>query len=226
VQIFVLVNLYNVIKLGVIEMKGRRQYLFIDFEFTMPEKNMRMKDFYPEIIEAGVVLVVDDQIIEQFSSFVAPLKFPILSERCKSFLHISQQQVDKGMSFFEMIRKFEDCIKQFENVIVTWGNMDMKVLRQNCLRAGVAFPFKLASEIDLSMEYKRFFGDQNQTGLWKAVQQYGKEGTGKHHRALDDALTTYNIFRLVEKDKRYLEKPKPTTIGDRIDFSKLLNEFV
>jgi sporulation inhibitor KapD len=102
--------------------------------------------------------------------------------------------------------------------------MDMKVLRQNCLMAGVNFPFH-GAELDLSMEYKRFFGDQNQTGLWKAVQEYGKEGTGKHHRALDDALTTYNIFKLVEKDKRYLEKPKPTTIGDRIDFSKLLNEF-
>ena len=205
-------------------MKEKRQTIFIDFEFTMPERNVRMKDFFPEIIEVGLVAVVDDQITEQFSFYVTPLKFPILSERCKSFLHISQQQVDQGISFYELIRKLEEFNNQYETTIVTWGNMDMKVLRHNCLEAGVAFPFK-AAELDLSMEYKRFFGDQNQTGLWKAVQEYGKEGTGRHHRALDDALTTYNIFRLVEKDKRYLEKPKPTTIGDRIDFSKLLNEF-
>jgi len=57
------------------------------------------------------------------------------------------------------------------------------------------------------------------------VQEYGKEGTGKHHCALDDAMTTLNIFKLVEKDKRYLQKPEPTTIGDRIDFSKVLNKF-
>jgi sporulation inhibitor KapD len=205
-------------------MKPKRQYLFIDFEFTMPEKNTRMKNFYPEIIEVGIVSVVDDQIKEQFSSFVAPKRFPVLSERCKSFLHISQQQVDQGLAFTELVRKMDEFNKGYENVVVTWGNMDMKVLRHNCLQAGVPFPFK-AVEIDLSMEYKRFFGDQNQTGLWKAVQEYGKEGTGRHHRALDDALTTFNIFRLVEKDKRYLEKPKPTTIGDRVDFSKLLNEF-
>lgn len=205
-------------------MKEKRQTIFIDFEFTMPERNVRMKDFYAEIIEVGLVAVVDDQITEQFSSYVTPLKFPKLTERCKSFLHISQQQVDEGISFYELIRKLGEFNNQYETTIVTWGNMDMKVLRHNCLEAGVAFPFK-AAELDLSMEYKRFFGDQNQTGLWKAVQEYGKEGTGKHHRALDDALTTYNIFRLVEKDKRYLEKPKPTTIGDRIDFSKLLNEF-
>jgi sporulation inhibitor KapD len=205
-------------------MNAMPHYLFIDFEFTMPERNVRMKEFYPEIIEVGMVSVIDDQIIEQFSSYVTPLKFPTLTERCKSFLHISQQQVNKGISFHELIRKMEEFNKNYETTIVTWGNMDMKVLRHNCLAAGLAFPFH-AAELDLSMEYKRFFGDQNQTGLWKAVQEYGKEGTGKHHRALDDALTTYNIFRLVEKDKRYLEKPKPTTIGDRIDFSKLLNRF-
>lgn len=212
------------VKKGGESMKEKRQTIFIDFEFTMPERNVRMKDFFAEIIEVGLVAVVDDQITEQFSSYVTPLKFPILSERCKSFLHISQQQVDQGISFYELIRKLGEFNNQYETTIVTWGNMDMKVLRHNCLEAGVAFPFK-AAELDLSMEYKRFFGDQNQTGLWKAVQEYGKEGTGRHHRALDDALTTYNIFRLVEKDKRYLEKPKPTTIGDRIDFSKLLNEF-
>lgn len=205
-------------------MKGRRQNLFIDFEFTMPEKNVRVKNFYPEIIEVGLVSVIDNEIADQFSSFVKPLRFPVLTERCKSFLHISQEQINQGLSFYELVQKMEAYNHNYDNVIVTWGNMDMKVLRHNCHQAQVAFPFQ-ASEIDLSMEYKRFFGDQNQTGLWKAVQEYGKEGTGRHHRALDDALTTYNIFRLVEKDKRYMEKPKPTTIGDRIDFSKLLNEF-
>ncbi|MEH7118738.1 3'-5' exonuclease KapD [Neobacillus vireti] len=206
-------------------MRTKKQYLFIDFEFTMPERNVRMKDFFAEIIEVGIVAVMDDQVTEQFSSYVTPLKFPRLSERCKSFLHITQQQVDRGLTIYELIKKLAEFNKDnVDTTIVTWGNMDMKVLRQNCLMAGVAFPFK-GAELDLSMEYKRFFGDQNQTGLWKAVQEYGKEGTGKHHRALDDALTTYNIFKLVEKDKRYLEKPEPTTIGDRIDFSKLLNEF-
>ncbi|WP_066291533.1 3'-5' exonuclease KapD [Bacillus sp. FJAT-29937] len=200
------------------------RYLFIDFEFTMPEKNGRYKGFYPEIIEAGIVSVSNDQILDQFSSFVSPVRFPKLSERCKSFLHISQEQVDQGISFMELVKKMKEMSGNQPCPIITWGNMDMRVLRNNCQQVGIPFPFK-GKEVDLSMEYKRFFGDQNQTGLWKAVQEYGKEGTGKHHRALDDAMTTYNIFRLVEKDKKYLEKPEPTTIGDRVDFSKLLNKF-
>ncbi|MBT2758249.1 3'-5' exonuclease KapD [Mesobacillus foraminis] len=204
-------------------MKEKKRAIFIDFEFTMPDRHGRRKGFYQEIIEAGIVLVENGQIVEQFSSYVAPIRFPVLSERCKSFLNITQEQVDTGISFQELVNRL-GRMGQLPASIITWGNMDMKVLRHNCQQAGLLFPLK-GAEVDLSMEYKRFFGDQNQTGLWKAVQEYGREGTGRHHRALDDALTTYHIYKLVEKDKQYLERPKPTTIGDRVDFSKLLNKF-
>lgn len=198
--------------------------LFIDFEFTMPDRNSRRRGFYPEIIEAGAVLVENGKVVEQFSSYVRPMAFPILTERCRSFLNISQEQVSSGITFKALVDKLKSMGGSKNCQIVTWGNMDMKVLQQNCQQASVAFPLP-GKQIDLSMEYKRFFGDQNQTGLWKAVQEYGREGTGKHHRALDDALTTYHIYKLVEKDKQYLQKPEPATIGDMVDFSKLLNKF-
>lgn len=205
-------------------MEKKKRAIFIDFEFTMPDRNGRKKGFYQEIIEAGIVLVENGKIIEEFSSFVLPNRFPKLSERCKSFLNITQKQVDEGISLHELVNKLISMDNGQQGLVITWGNMDMKVLRQNCQQAGLKFPLS-GIEIDLSMEYKRFFGDQNQTGLWKAVQEYGREGTGRHHRALDDALTTYHIYKLVEKDKQYLKQPKPTTIGDRIDLSKLYNKF-
>ncbi|WP_449537401.1 3'-5' exonuclease KapD [Ferdinandcohnia sp. Marseille-Q9671] len=205
-------------------MNDQHQYLFIDFEFTMPEGKYNPQGFYPEIIEVGLVSVKNQKIIDQYSSYVKPIKFPKLTERCKSFLNISQEQVDNGIPFSQLVKMLSNYETIVPSTIVTWGNMDMKVLRHNCQSAGIIFPFK-GKQRDLSMEYKRFFGDQNQTGLWKAVQEYGKEGTGKHHCALDDALTTFNIFKLVENDKRYLAKPEPTTIGDRVDFSKVLNKF-
>jgi sporulation inhibitor KapD len=203
---------------------ANQQHLFIDFEFTMPERGKRTKGFYPEIIEAGIVAVANGQIYEKYSTYVTPIRFPILSDRCKSFLHLHQEQIDHGITLHELVNKFSNLTKDFQTTVVTWGNMDMKVLRQNCEQAHLSFPFK-GKEIDLSMEYKRFFGDQNQTGLWKAVQEYGKDGVGKHHRALDDALTTYHIFKLVEKDKQYLHNPEHTTIGDRVDFSQFFNKF-
>ena len=190
----------------------------------MPDRNSRKRGFYPEIIEAGAVLVENSKVVEQFSSYVRPQRFPILTDRCRSFLNISQDQVNSGISFKALVDKLKSMGGSKHCQIVTWGNMDMKVLQQNCQQASVSVPLP-GKQIDLSMEYKRFFGDQNQTGLWKAVQEYGREGTGKHHRALDDALTTYHIYKLVEKDKQYLQKPEPATIGDMVDFSKLLNKF-
>jgi sporulation inhibitor KapD len=199
-------------------------HLFIDFEFTMPENKHYPKNFFPEIIEAGIVAVEQDTIIDQYSTYIRPKAFPILTNRCKSFLNITQQNVETGAGFMDLIYVLQSYKAHERGTVITWGNMDMRVLKSNCDYHGLDFPLP-CKQVDLSMEYKRFFGDQNQTGLWKAVQEYGKEGTGKHHRALDDAMTTYNIYRLVEKDKSYLAQPKPTTIGDRIDLTKIMNKF-
>jgi sporulation inhibitor KapD len=205
-------------------LEGQEQLLFIDFEFTMPEGKSNPKGFYPEIIEVGIVSVKNHEIVEQYSSYVKPIRFPLLSERCKSFLQITQANIDEGISFTELISILTRHNQHHPTTVITWGNMDMKVLRQNCQLNDETFPFT-GTFRDLSMEYKKFFGDRNQTGLWKAVEEYGKKATGKHHRALDDALTTYNLFKLVEEDKRYLQKPNPPTIGDRIDLAKVLNKY-
>lgn len=190
----------------------------------MPEGKSNPKGFYPEIIEVGVVSVRNHEVEEQFSSYVKPIQFPLLSERCKTFLQISQAKIDEGISFSELLTTLNRYNQDSSTTVITWGNMDMKVLRHNCQMNNEMFPFT-GKFRDLSMEYKKFFGDRNQTGLWKAVEEYGKKATGKHHCALDDALTTYNLFKLVEEDKRYLQKPNPPTIGDRIDLAKALNKF-
>lgn len=205
-------------------LEKNQQYLFIDFEFTMPEGRGKSHGFYPEIIEVGAIVVKNDEVQEKYSEYVKPKRFPNLSERCKNFLGIQQADIDKGIAFEKLIEKLESYEVNGNSHIVTWGNMDMKVLRQNCNINGSEFPFK-GQFIDLSMEYKRFFGNQNQTGLWKAVKEYGKDGVGKQHRALDDAMTTFNICKLVDNDKKYMQKHEPTTIGDVIDLSKVLNKF-
>ena len=123
-------------------MVENHQHLFIDFEFTMPERGRRNKGFYPEIIEAGIVAVANGQIYEKYSTYVTPIRFPILSDRCKSFLHLRQEQIDHGITFHELINKFTSLTKDFQNTVVTWGNMDMKVLRQNCEQAAFCFHLK------------------------------------------------------------------------------------
>ena len=69
----------------------------------MPEGKANTVGFYQEIIEVGLVSVINETIQEQFSSFVNPLKFPALTGRCKKFLNITQNQVDRGISFEELV---------------------------------------------------------------------------------------------------------------------------
>ncbi|WLR41254.1 3'-5' exonuclease KapD [Bacillus carboniphilus] len=205
-------------------MKEDKSLLFIDFEFTMPERKFHPQGFFPEIIEVGMVCVLNQKIERKFSSFVKPTFFPELTERCKSFLSITQEEVDHGISFYELTSILKQIDRPNKRTVITWGNMDMRVLKSNCVKHHLPNPLK-GKNHDLSMEYKRFFGDKNQTGLWKAVEEYGKKGTGKHHCALDDAMTTLNIYNLVQNDKRYLEEHQPTTIGDRIDKKNILKKF-
>lgn len=201
-----------------------KHFLFIDFEFTMPNVDKRTTSFFPEIIEVGLVSVMNDEIYDTFATYVKPEINPKLTERCKNFLQITQEQVDAGIPFQELVMWLQEYASlSSSTTVVTWGNQDMRVLHQNCKRKKIPFPFK-KRERDLSLEYKRFFGDRNQTGLWKAIQEYGADGVGNHHRALDDALTTYEIFKRVEKDKSYMKNSFVTTIGDRIDLSQLLEK--
>jgi sporulation inhibitor KapD len=89
-----------------------------------------------------------------------------------------------------------------------------------CMQWGIQYPFT-KKEIDLSMEHKRFYGEQNQTGLMKALLEFGHTANGKHHRALDDAMTAFEIYKLMENDKQYLKRAEPSRIGDLVDLSRL-----
>ncbi|GAA3320033.1 hypothetical protein GCM10020331_029380 [Ectobacillus funiculus] len=82
-----------------------------------------------------------------------------------------------GFPFSELIERLMNYESTYPSTVVTWGNMDVKVLKQNCGLANISYPLK-GKHRDLSLEYKRFFGDRNQTGLWKAIESYGKKRDG------------------------------------------------
>ncbi|WP_124728789.1 3'-5' exonuclease KapD [Staphylospora marina] len=185
----------------------------------MPEAGENARGFFAEIIEAGVVSVRNGQREASFGTFVRPEVNPVLTERCKEFLGITQEDVDGGIAFADLLKRLREWTGP-DTRVVTWGNMDLHVLRKMCERVEESFPFH-DDGIDLSMEYKRFYGDRNQTGLMKALSLYGRECDRRHHRALDDAMTTFEIFQLLEKDRSWLTKPEGNRIGDLIDLSKL-----
>ncbi|WP_066174396.1 3'-5' exonuclease KapD [Bacillus marinisedimentorum] len=197
--------------------------LFIDFEFTMPEAGTKGKRWSPEIIEAGFVSVKDGKIEDTFSSFVRPEENRILTGRCKEFLGISQEQIDTGISFKKLSAIYTYYIAKDRTTVVTWGNMDVPIMRRNFQAAGTPF-IRPHRELDLAEAYRKFYGERNNTALRKAIVEYGKAGRGKNHRALDDALTTFEVFRHYEKDRSYLRQKDTATLGDKLDYGKMMQE--
>jgi sporulation inhibitor KapD len=203
---------------------SKHQYLFIDFEFTMPQGKNIPENFFQEIIEIGLVSVIGSKVETTYSTFVKPTFFPVLTDRCKNFLKINQEQINCGISFKRLCDKLCEYDSEYETTVLTWGNLDMKVLENCCNLHDIPFPLK-GRHRDLALEHRRFFGDKNQTGLRRAIELYGNKAVGKAHSALDDAISTYQIFQLIEEDKKYLLNSKPTTIGERIDLGKIKFNF-
>jgi len=51
-----------------------------------------------EIIEIGAVMVEAQglTVIDEFQTFIKPVRYPILTEFCKSLTSITQEQVDQA----------------------------------------------------------------------------------------------------------------------------------
>ncbi len=48
-----------------------QRFLFLDFEFTMPQHRKKPKGFFPEIIEVGLVSVAGCKVEDTYSSHVS-----------------------------------------------------------------------------------------------------------------------------------------------------------
>ena len=75
-------------------------YLVVDLEATCCDRgNIRKEEM--EIIEIGAVMVHSESlsIVDEFQSFIKPIRHPILTEFCKSLTSIAQAQVDRAPTY-------------------------------------------------------------------------------------------------------------------------------
>lgn len=101
------------------------QYIVIDFEANCPSKNSKQH----EIIEFPAILVKTEsgKIIDEFRHFVKPISGNNLSEFIKDLTHITDTQVENGLTWEKCLKKFEEwCIKNNVNhhttTIITCGD--------------------------------------------------------------------------------------------------------
>jgi inhibitor of KinA sporulation pathway (predicted exonuclease) len=175
--------------------------LVADFEATCWEK--RKKDLN-EIIEIGIVVCSDDcDILGMFSSTVRPFVNKRLSEQCIKLTKITQEEVDHSDYLPAVIDRLSFWFKDQFYLPVSeirwgsWGASDITVLKRDCERHDLSYPF--GDHINLE---SLFCKKENIKGIGatRAIESKGFTIEGREHRALDDALNLCKICKYIFRD--------------------------
>jgi len=186
----------SVIKSGVKDiLNDRRNRLFIDFEMSMPPYS-NYETFVSEIIQVGYVLTDQfGEIKDQFSSYIKPSIFPEISLRTIKFLHITQENIETGITFKEFYNILNDIYRKYNPTVYVWGKNDQLELNKALKTLKLRNFTKTMRFIDLLNLHKIYYGLKNDIGLFNAYNLYSdKDLSNQKHDAFEDAVVTKEIF--------------------------------
>jgi inhibitor of KinA sporulation pathway (predicted exonuclease) len=165
--------------------------LVLDFEATC-QKDERISP--QEIIEFPVVLVNAHNGKPEgvFHHYVKPEAHPVLTPFCTELTGITQETVDGGKPFAEVLHLFdkwyhENDLGAKRCAFVTCGDWDLKT----CLPGHLAYikqpiPGYFRQWINLKIAFSNMYG-KRATGMTMMLDELGLELQGRHHSGIDDA---------------------------------------
>lgn len=175
--------------------KMDRRVLVIDVESTCWEPpEVQPKNEISEIIEIGIAVVnIDTLLIERNDSIIVQPQRSKVSKFCTKLTTLTQEMVDKGISYQEAMSVLRNEYNSDNKVFVSWGDYDRKMFERNCNDYGVKYPFG-----PRHMNLKNSFALLNQldkeAGLDTALDYLDMKLEGTHHRGVDDARNIAKIF--------------------------------
>jgi inhibitor of KinA sporulation pathway (predicted exonuclease) len=169
-------------------------YLVIDFEATCCDRGTVPRNAM-EIIEFGVVMTdADFRIVDEFQSFVKPVRHPVLTPFCTQLTSIRQQDVDDAPTFPACVDAFKAWLYRYRDfAFCSWGDYDRNQLQQDCDFHHIPNPIS-APHCNVKQLFSERRSLKNKYGLAGAVEKAGLTFSGTHHRGIDDAR---NIARLL-----------------------------
>lgn len=182
-------------------------YLVIDFEATCCDQGSVPRE-QMEIIEIGAVMVDAKtlQVVDEFQSFIRPVRHATLTAFCTQLTTIRQSEVDGAPSFAEFATQFKTWLDRYTNfVFCSWGDYDFKQLQQDA-----AF-HQLPNPIDAPhWNVKRLFTERQnlrkRPGLGPAIDLAGLTFSGTAHRGIDDARNIARLLPWIVGEARLLKK--------------------
>jgi inhibitor of KinA sporulation pathway (predicted exonuclease) len=169
-------------------------YLVIDLEATCCDRRT-VPQGEMEIIEIGAVMAdaLSLQPVDEFGSFVRPVRHPTLTAFCTELTSITQQQVDRADGFREVLDRLLEWAARYPNhLFCSWGDYDRKQLMQDCSYHHVRYPFD--DHLNLKRRFAERMGLRKPEGMKRALRRVGLSLQGTHHRGIDDARNIASLL--------------------------------
>jgi len=186
-----------------INLKHFDYYLVLDLEATCCDKGSIARNDM-EIIEIGAVMIKSTTltIVDEFQSFVKPIRHPILTEFCTSLTSIAQTQVDRAPTYPEACNLLKNWLSGYSHgVFGSWGDFDRQQFQQDSNFHKVSFPIAYP-HVNLKQLFTDTQGLGKRYGMAKALELVGLPLAGTHHRGIDDARNLAKLLPYILDQKK------------------------
>ncbi|WP_144392106.1 3'-5' exonuclease [Pleionea sediminis] len=170
------------------DINNYKNYLIVDLEATCCDiKSIPRQEM--ETIEIGAVIVDGEslRVIDEFTTFIKPVRHPKLTSFCTELTTIRQVDVDSAPMYAEAISLFKKWLYQYEDFLFcSWGDYDKYQLEQDSSFHNWPFPIG-ASHLNIKKQFSKSQGLKRKLGMAQALKHTNIELEGTHHRGIDDA---------------------------------------
>jgi 3'-5' exoribonuclease 1 len=179
-------------------MSGLNQYdyyLVLDLEATCCDQETFPRHEM-EMIEIGAVMIEGQSLkkIDEFQTFVKPVRHPILTPFCRSLTSITQAQVDQAPEYVAAIALFQQWLSDYPNgVFGPWGDFDRNQFKKDSKFHRIPYPIPYP-HINLKKRFSKTQALSKRCAMPEALQMAGFSIEGTYHRGIDDAR---NIAKLL-----------------------------
>ncbi|MCO1335857.1 exonuclease domain-containing protein [Microbulbifer sp. OS29] len=172
-----------------------RYFLIVDLEATCCNKQSIARNEM-EIIEIGAVMVEAEtlSVVDEFTTFVRPVRKPLLTAFCTELTSICQADVNGAPVYPAAIKQFKAWLYQYESFLFcSWGDYDKAQLHQDSQFHKVSYPIG-TEHINIKKLFSLNQNLKKKYGMAGALTLSGLSLDGTHHRGIDDAR---NMARLM-----------------------------
>ncbi|WP_295617710.1 3'-5' exonuclease [Chamaesiphon sp. GL140_3_metabinner_50] len=187
--------------------------LVVDLEATCCD-SQSIPRHQMETIEIGAVMVdtASLKIVDEFQTFIKPLRHPMLTEFCNQLTSITQSQVNTAPTFPEAIELWQPWLSQFDKTIFgSWGDYDRKQLQQDGKHHRIDLPDPVSSNhVNLKELFSITQGFNKRYGMAQALNLADITLTGTHHRGIDDARNISKLLPYILGRQKIIKIDRPS----------------